>query len=161
MELSRQYQELKSLWDLSQSLYRHLHVDDLIMQIINRIKEVMDVEAVTVILHDEAKNEFVFCWSSESPERAEKLKEIRFPADYGIAGSVFSTGRAEIILDVANDPRHYARVEAESNTEFKAESMIAAPLISKEKTLGVLEVINKNKGVFDEGDLSFVGTLIP
>jgi Nif-specific regulatory protein len=39
--------------------------------------------------------------------------------------------------------------------------MIAAPLQKKEKTIGVLEVLNKKQGNFGEEDLTFVTTLTP
>ncbi|UCG11624.1 MAG: sigma 54-interacting transcriptional regulator [Deltaproteobacteria bacterium] len=159
MVLSREYQELKSLWDITQSLYQFLKIDDLIDHIIKQIKEIMCAEAVSVILYDEKKNELVFCWSSDIPERTDKLKEIRFPAGYGIAGSVFDSGKAEIILDVAKDPRHYGKVD--SATEFETKSMIAVPLKTKEKSIGVLEVLNKKEGSFDEADLNFLVTLAP
>ena len=157
--LSRETRELTSLWDISQSLYQYLDINDLILHIIKRIREIMPVEAASVILHDEGKNEFVFCWSSDIPERTEKFDEIRFPADQGIAGSVFRSGRAELILDVKNDPRHFKKVD--NATKFRTKSMISVPLKTKEKTIGVLEILNKCKGIFDEKDLNFLVTLAP
>jgi transcriptional regulator with GAF, ATPase, and Fis domain len=157
--LSREHQELKSLWDITQSLYQYLNVDDLIRHIIRQITEVMHVEAVSVILYDEGKDELVFCWSSDIPERLDKLEEIRIPPDHGIAGSVFKSGKAEIILDVSNDPRHYSTVD--TATKFRTNSMIAVPLKTKEQTIGVLEVLNKIKGDFDEKNLNFLVTLAP
>jgi nitrate/nitrite-specific signal transduction histidine kinase len=62
--LSREHQELKSLWEISQSLYQYLNVDDLIRHIVRQITDVMRAEAVSVILYDEGKDELVFCWSS-------------------------------------------------------------------------------------------------
>ena len=159
LEFSREHQELKYLWDISQSLYQYLNVDDLILHIIRQITNVMHAEAASVILHDEEKDELVFCWSSDIPERLDKLEEIRIPADHGIAGSVFKSGKAEIILEVAQDPRHYSDVD--SATDFKTQSMIAVPLKTKEQTIGVLEVLNKIKGVFDEKDFNFLVTLAP
>ena len=159
MEHSREHQELKYLWDISQSLYQYLNVDDLILHIIKQITNVMYAEAASVILHDEGKDELVFCWSSDIPARLDRLEEIRIPIDHGIAGSVFRSGEAEIILDVARDPRHYSDVD--SATEFKTKSMIAVPLKTKEQTIGVLEVLNKIKGVFDEKDCDFLLTLAP
>jgi Nif-specific regulatory protein len=156
---SREHQELKYLWDISQSLYQYLNVDDLILHIIKQITNVMYAEAASVILLDEGKDELVFCWSSDIPERLDKLEEIRIPADHGIAGSVFQSGKAEIILEVAQDPRHYSDVD--SATDFKTKSMIAVPLKTKEQTIGVLEVLNKIKGVFDEKDFNFLVTLAP
>jgi signal transduction protein with GAF and PtsI domain len=159
LSLSREHQELKSLWDITQSLYQYLNVDDLIRHIVGQITDVMGAEAVSVILYDEGKDELVFCWSSDIPERLDKLEEIRIPPDHGIAGSVFKSGKAEIISDVSMDPRHYSNVD--TATKFHTKSMIAVPLKTKEQTIGVLEVLNKIKGNFDDKNLDFLVTLAP
>ena len=151
--------ELKTLLDISVSLYQYRNLDDLIMYIIDRITTVMHTEAISVILHDEEKNEFIFCWSTDIAERREQLKEIRFSTEQGIAGSVFQSGKPEIILDTARDPRHYNRVDY--STDFKTQSMIAVPLQTKTKTIGVLEAMNKKSGIFDEKDLHFLTALAP
>ena len=156
---SRAQRELKYLFDISQSLHHYLNVEDLILHIIGRVTEVMSAEAVSVILHDEAEDELVFCWSYDTPERKEKLQEIRFPADHGIAGSVFRSGKAEIILNVETDSRHYEKVD--TATDFETKSMIAVPLKTKIETIGVLEVLNKKIGIFDDKDLNFLTTLAP
>ena len=149
-----------TLWEISQSLYQHLSIDDLILHIIRQMKEVMDAEGVSVILHDEIRDEFVFCWAESDPNGlVTKLKEIRFPADKGIAGIVFKSGKAEIISRVDEDSRHYKNID--HSTGFKTNSMIAAPLIKKEKSIGVIEVVNKKKGTFDNEDFTFVTTLAP
>ena len=93
LEFSREHQELKYLWDISQSLYQYLNVDDLILHIIKQITNVMYAEATSVILHDEGKDELVFCWSSDIPERLDKLEEIRIPVDHGIHGLVLDWER--------------------------------------------------------------------
>jgi signal transduction protein with GAF and PtsI domain len=156
---THEHQKLTSLWSISQSLYQYVNVNDLILHIIERISRVMNAEAVSVILCDRESNELVFCWSSEEPERTERLREIRLPDDQGIAGSVFKSGKAEIISDVEKDSRHYRRVD--DATKFSTKSMIAVPLKTKVETIGVLEVLNKKKGLFDHKDLSFLTTLAP
>lgn len=156
---THEHQKLKSLWGISQSLYQYVNVNDLILHIIERISRVMNAEAVSVILCDRESNELVFCWSSDDPERTERLCEIRLPDDQGIAGSVFKSGKAEIISDVEKDSRHYRSVD--DATKFSTKSMIAVPLKTKAETIGVLEVLNKKKGLFDHKDLSFITTLAP
>jgi transcriptional regulator with GAF, ATPase, and Fis domain len=151
---------MKRLWDISQSLYQHINIDDLILNIIKQMKEVMEAEGVSVILHDGPKNEFVFCWAESDPNGlVTKLKEIRFPEDKGIAGGVFKSGKAELISNIDKDPRHYKEIDY--STGFKTSSMIAAPLQKKDKAIGVLEVLNKKKGIFDQEDITFVTTLTP
>ena len=151
---------IKTLWDISQSLYQHLNIDDLILHIIKKMKEVMSAEGVSVILHDDSKDEFVFCWADSDPDGlVTKLKEIRFPASKGIAGIVFKSGKAELVSSVAEDYRHYKLID--HSTGFKTKSMIAAPLIKKGKTIGVIEVLNKKKVTFGDEDVTFVTTLAP
>ncbi len=159
LELSHGNQLLRSLWEISQSLYQYLNIDDLISNIIKRITGAMRVEAVSVILLDEGTDELVFCSSSDMSDHADKLCQVRFASDQGIAGSVLKSGRAEIILDVLTDPRHYKQVD--SHTQFTTQSMIAVPLKTQTKTIGVLEALNKKNGVFDQEDLDFLVTLAP
>ena len=59
---------IKTLWDISQSLYQHLNIDELILHIIKQMKEVMKAEGVSVILHNETRDEFVFCWADSDPD---------------------------------------------------------------------------------------------
>ncbi len=120
----------------------------------------MNAEAVSVILHAEATDELIFCWAEDEPsEIAMKLQEIRFPVNYGITGSVFTSGKPELVLNIGKDPRHYKAVDY--ITGFNTKSMIAVPLQKKEKTIGVLEVLNKKKGMFNEKDLTFLSILAP
>ena len=80
---------LQILLDISQSLYQYLNIDDVILHIIRLIKDLMKAEAVSVILHDEKKDEFMFRWAEDERDRAKsKLRELRFPTDQGIAGRV-------------------------------------------------------------------------
>jgi transcriptional regulator with GAF, ATPase, and Fis domain len=158
--LSQQAEALRILWDISQSLYQYLHIDDLILNIIKRTREVINVEGISIILHDPETDEFVFCWAEvDPPEFATKVKETRFPAKSGIAGRVFRTGKPEVINHVGKDPEHYKSID--EATGFHTKSMIAVPLQRREKRIGVFEVMNKHDGPFDEEDLTFVSTLAP
>jgi hypothetical protein len=72
---------MKTLWDISQSLYRYLDIDDLIFHIIKQMKEVMEAEGVSVILHDGPRNEFVFCWAESDPNGLmKKMQRLWFLA---------------------------------------------------------------------------------
>ena len=132
---------LKTLLHISQSLHQYRDLNDLIEYIINQVTEVMFAETASVILYDERKNELAFRWSTDIPQRRKKLGEVRFPASKGIAGSVLKSERGELILDVAKDPRHYRKID--DATGFKTKSMIAVPLKTKGKAIGVLEILNK------------------
>ena len=112
---------LKVLLEVSQSLYQYLNIDDLILHIIRLIRNLLKVEAASVILHDEKKNEFVFRWLQDERIAAQaKLKAMRFPVNQGIAGSVFSSGKPEIIHNTTRDSRHFKNID--QLTESKTRS---------------------------------------
>jgi Nif-specific regulatory protein len=152
--------QLKVLWDISRSLHQYINIDGLILHIIKLTRKLIDVEGVAVMVHDPSTDELVFTWAAdEKAGVAGKLKEVRFPAQQGIAGSVFQSGRAELVADVAGDSRHYRDVD--STTGLSTQSMISVPLQKKDKNVGVLQVINKRNGRFVEADLQFLVTLAP
>jgi Nif-specific regulatory protein len=150
----------RTLWEIAQSLHQHLNIDQLILHIITKIKEEMSSEGVSVILYDEIEDRLIFSWAeSDADGLALKLKQISLPTGEGIAGSVFASGKAEIVTRVSNDNRHYKKIDHQLG--FDTQSMIATPLINKDKTIGVLEVLNKKGGDFDNDDLTFATTLAP
>jgi Nif-specific regulatory protein len=152
--------KLEVLWNISRSLHQYIDIDGLILHIIKLIRELIDVEGVAVMVHDPLTDELVFTWAAdEKAGVAGKLKAVRFPAHQGIAGSVFQSGRAELVADVAGDSRHYGDVD--NTTGLRTESMISVPLQKKDKNVGVLQVINKRSGHFVEADLQFLVTLAP
>ena len=155
-----QDQTVSTLWEVAQSLYQYLNINDLIIHINHRIKSVLAAEGVSMILYDERRDELVFCWvSSDADDLAGKLKKIHLPKTKGIAGSVFTSGRAEIINNVAGDKRHYRDIDDELG--FQTHNILVAPLKKKRKTIGVIEVLNKTEAPFDENDLTFLTTLAP
>jgi anti-sigma regulatory factor (Ser/Thr protein kinase) len=70
----------------------------------------------------------------------------------GIAGYVFRSGEGVLSPDVAQDPRHSEQVDLA--THYRTRSMVTAPLITTQpRCIGVMQVLNRRRGSFDEGDL--------
>lgn len=65
----------------------------------------------------------------------------RIPLDKGIAGFVAMTGQPIAISDVQQDPR-FAQDFAKS-TGYVPRSILGTPLISKDRVIGVMEVLDK------------------
>ena len=113
---------LDVLLNVSQSLYLHMDINNLIVHIVGLIKRLLNAEAVSVILHDVYEDEFIFRWlEDERLGNEPNLKEFRFPTNQGIAGSVFSSGKPELILDIDKDPRHFKKIDdvTECRTQCK------------------------------------------
>lgn len=81
--------------------------------------------------------------------------EIRLGFDEGVAGAVFTAGKAEIIHDAYEDDRFKARFDKE--TGFRTSSILAAPVRTpKGGVIGVIQVLNKTGGDFTEEDREIV-----
>ena len=147
--------ELETLLEISHSLDEYQNLNDLVLIIMKRLRSVIEGDAISIILPNETKKEFSFCWMDNIDQyHVTKLKEIRFPCTMGIAGSVFRSGRPELVPDVENDPRHYKDIDRIIG--FTTKSMIVVPLHGKEKTIGILELLNKRSGSFNERDFNLV-----
>jgi len=85
-------------------------------------------------------------------EREEDLKTISLNFGEGIAGWVAQHGKPLIVNSPGKDPRFFKGVD--ERTEFKTRNIICVPVRVKEKTIGVLEAVNKKgKGRFNKEDL--------
>jgi len=150
-QLESKIAQLSTLYDISSALNSTIDMDVLLKSIIQKVKELLDVEAASILLWDQGKDELYFhAIATEEEETAIRLKKLRLPVGYGISGWVFREGKSALVPDVSVDKRFHR--EMDRNTGFVTESILCAPLRSKELMLGVLEVVNKEADEFTEED---------
>jgi len=137
--LARKIEELSTLNEVGKVLNSTLELDAILNLVMERVKEMMKVEAGSLLLLDEASQELVF--EVALGPSAARLKGMRLPPQEGIAGWVFQHGEPLLVPDVTSDPRFYPKVDEQ--TGFTTKSMICVPLKLKDKTMGVIQVINK------------------
>ena len=70
-----------------------------------------------------------------------KRSEIRFPADRGIAGHCARLGETVNVVDAYADPRFNADVDRK--TGYRSRGLLAVPVKTRRRVLGVLQVVNK------------------
>ena len=131
--------ELNTLSEISRNINSILDLDPLLNVVMNNATEVMKAEVSSVLLLDEDKKELIF--RIALGEKGEKVKKIKLKVGEGIAGWVAKTGKPIIVNDVKNEPRFNQAVDRK--TGFKTRSILCVPLYSKEKIIGVIQVINK------------------
>ena len=88
---------------------------------------------------------------------ADQLAGIVVPIEESIAGAILTEDRPFIVDDVSRDTRHFQEVDKQ--TSFHTRSLLGVPLRIKEKKIGVLEVLNKTKGRFNEQDVRHITIL--
>lgn len=127
--------------------------DALLERIMEESKQVADAEACSLILYDKESDELYFQVALGESGNTAALKEtVRLKLGQGIAGQAALTRKSILVNDAPNDERFYR--EADAATKFETRSILAAPLVDRDKLVGVLEVINKSGGgSFTEADL--------
>lgn len=111
----------------------------LLQAIVDVARAIFGARAASIFLLDEDTDELVF--EAVAGEGAGELVGTRLPSSTGIAGWVLVTRQPLVLDDVKNDPR-FSRETAE-RTGFVPEGLMAVPLLHEERSLGVLQVLDR------------------
>jgi len=143
---------------ISMALPAYPDLENILDYISSEIKRLLNVDGAIVILLDEEKKELFFLGTAyEDRDTEKRAKEIRFPADKGVAGKVIKTGKPIIVHDTSKDPNFYSVVDKQ--LEYDSRNMLDVPLRSSDRIIGVLCAINKKEGVFDNTDVDLLGMI--
>jgi signal transduction histidine kinase len=151
-DLESQHKQLKRLVELSVTLNSTLDLDNLLQLITATASELLDCEAASILLYDEKNPRLYFAAATGSDPA--QLAEIPVPIENSLAGTIFRTNQHIILNDADQDPRHYSLVS--DHIKFKVRTLLGVPMPIKDRTVGVLEAVNKHNGVFDERDAALL-----
>ena len=151
-DLASQPHQLRRLVELSVILNSTLDLDELLQLITATATELLNCEAASILLYDEREKRLFFAAATGSDP--EELAKIPVPIENSLAGTIFRTNQHIILGDAESDPRHYALVSDHVN--FNVRTLLGVPMPIKDRTVGVLEAVNKRHGVFDEHDASLL-----
>ncbi len=155
--LRQRVNELRALNEIAKALNSSLDPDEIFKVIIKKTADLVKAEAWSVLMVNENTGELVF--EAAAGEAAEKLKGVRIKPGRGVAGWVAQRGIPLIVPDVSKDPRFFPGVDKQ--TKFKTRSILCVPLKSRDRVIGVVEVINKIGGEnFDQDDLNIFETMV-
>ncbi len=142
--------------------------DQILRGMIDFARTVINAEASSLFLVDEATNDIVLHLTS-NVQNDQSLEQVRVPPGKGIIGHVVATGETVLVPDVKQDTRHYSGVDQSSG--FVTRAILAAPLRSRqvvlggergtieERIIGGFEALNKFEGTFGDQDAQLMVTL--
>jgi signal transduction histidine kinase len=151
-DLEGRHQQLLRLVELSVTLNSTLDLDALLQLITATATELLDCEAASILLYDEKNPRLYFAAATGSDPA--QLAEIPVPIEGSLAGTIFRTNRPLILNNAEQDPRHYSLVS--DHIKFKVKTLLGVPMPIKDRTVGVLEAVNKKNGVFDDRDATLL-----
>lgn len=132
--------------EITQDLSGELNLDALIERIMRATTNLLNADRSTLFLYD-AKTDELWSHFAEGLE----TKDIRFPANAGIAGAVFKSKETINIPDAYQDPRFNAAVDKATN--YRTKTILCMPVINKSgDVIGVTQTINKLDGIFTKKD---------
>ena len=135
---------LEEILEVTRELARPLDIDTMLEHVIDAGRRVLNAERGSVFVYDVATDELV-------SRVATGADELRVPADRGIVGECARTRRVINVPDCYADPRFNPEVDRQ--TGFRTRCLMAVPLVGHDESLeGVLQVLNKENGVFDDAD---------
>ena len=147
---------LVSLVKIGRSITAQTDIDILLRVIAEETKIALQADRCTVFLLDKEKDEL---WSKVA--LGMNSKEIRFPANQGLAGHVITTGET---LNIQNAyESEYFNSEIDKQTGYHTQSILCMPIRNLDhKIIGVFQILNKQGGKYftneDEDLLVAIGS---
>jgi len=150
MDHALNFQRLNLLLDLTNRVVSKLDLRELLREVSANIRGVMQCDGVGVALSD--------------PETGQlRIYAFDHPGEKGIVheGDIISAEHSETLIKAFRTSRPVRVAEVDSNTDPLAsaeglKSLYHLPLISRERILGVLSLVNSGENVFADGDAAFL-----
>jgi Nif-specific regulatory protein len=125
-------------------------LDKLLQLIIASATGVVQAEAASLLLLDPKTNSLYFKVATGA--KGEAVKDFKVKVGQGIAGHVAQTGMPLLIADAGKDNRWMREIS--DSIDYETRSMACVPLTIADKTIGVVQVINKRDDTqFSQADM--------
>jgi len=136
---------------LTLQLSRPFDLVTMLSEVVGAARLILDAELGSVFLYDKAADELVMAV-------VEDIEPIRIPMGQGLVGHCAETRQLINVPDCYADARFNSEVDRASG--FRTRCMLSLPLIGAEAELiGVLQLLNKRSGEFNEHDEQVAGVL--
>ena len=143
------------LIEISRDLASTLDLDTLLADIVRAAADITKAEAASILLYDDTARQLYFQIATNIDEPT--MRGLIVPLDKSIAGWIVTNRQSVRIDDAHKDERFFGDVD--QTIEYSTKSLLGIPLITKNKVVGVLEVVNKKRGRFTDPDESMLTVL--
>ena len=152
-ELAHERRVSSALREVGLALGTTLDLEALLELILDRITVALEADRATLYLLDDVRRELV-----SRVAMGDTVQAIRLRMGEGIAGSVAETGKTARVRDAYKDPRFNPQWDA--LTGYRTRTILAVPMKNHlGRTIGVVQVLNKNGGDFTDTDAVVLAAL--
>lgn len=143
-EAERRTHQLTTLNEVARSLTSTLELEPLLNQILNSAVDILNCEAGSLLLVDEATGDLTFEVVVGPPESSNLLGQ-RLPPGTGLVGKTVEIRQPIIANDVRRTKDWFEKTDQQ--TGFQTKDLLVVPMQVKENVIGVIEVINRKDGL--------------
>jgi len=154
-EANRSQAELSILHDVAKALTSSLNLDSILQTIMEKVAAYFRPDNWSLLMTDEEHGELYFAIAVG--DASASLKSVRLRIGEGIAGWVAEHGEPVVVPDVSKDERFSNRVD--DMTRWHTRSVLCVPLASKNRILGVIQLINVEMKTFGDDQLMLLRAL--
>ena len=144
----KRLENYRRLIDVARDLASTLDLDVLLSRIVSVAADLAEAQAASILLYDDAARQLYFQVATNLDKPT--MRGLVVPLDGSVAGWIVTNRQPARITNAKKDPRHFTTIEKQ--THVATGSLLGIPLITKDKIVGVLEVINKQAGEFSDDD---------
>lgn len=141
-------QRYDRLLELTSEFVSTLELKTLLQLVVDAAKELTDSAAAALLLYNPQRNQLYFEAATEQLHSDDTL--IAIPMENSIAGWVYQNKQPLVLDESSRDPRLFREIDIV--TTFPATNIIGIPMLAKEKSIGVIEAVNKQNGGFNDQD---------
>jgi signal transduction histidine kinase len=143
------YERLRRLQTVTDTALAPLALDDLLHELLDRIRVALEADTCAVLLLDEPRRELVARAAKGIEEEVEQ--GVRIPVGKGFAGRVAAERRPVVIPDV-----DHSEVLNPILREKGIRSLLGAPLLARDRVLGVVHVGSLQPREFTQDDIELL-----
>ncbi len=134
--MKRTVEQLAAVNEIAKALTSTLQLSEVLQLIGQKGSALLGAQSWSLLLErDDGMLHFEVCVGPGS----ERLKELTVLPGEGIAGTVFTSGRARLVNDAKGDPDFAPRFD--QATALSTQSIVAVPLLVRGRPIGVLELV--------------------
>jgi Nif-specific regulatory protein len=142
MEPRIKSEDIEEIISISTLISSTFEINEVLNRIMDSANRMVEGEASSLLLIDEVTESLYF--HVALGDKGEEVKKFNLKIGEGIAGWVAQHSKPLLVPDVQKDSRFFKDISKKIN--YHTKSILCVPLKLKEKTIGVLEVINKRGG---------------
>lgn len=161
-QLNLAKRQLEATQRVSGALFSVTDIEALQRLALEAAMDAVQADAGSLLVYDAQADALVFRQATGPVAESLIGTKIDLALGLGIAGTVFLSGEARLSANVDEDDAHIGTVDA--RTGYQTHSLMTVPLRRPNALpLGVLQLVNKRVGVFDESDVAtieVVGSLV-